>query len=224
MSMHVDFGQLASVIRLWVQGDFSAELPPCDDASGGELLEALGALRDRYEAAVEHCERVTRSIDNAVILCSSNDANISRMNGAAERLYGYDSMEAVGQPIHQLLDSEFLSSSLAEVDEVLDESGYWQGEIAQRCKDGRAIVVDCQITTLPSFGEQLVIVRNVTGTKTTSKGLMRAASLASLGRIMGGLAHELNNPLMAIGMFAEVLNQELQAQEPDTKECQHFVA
>ncbi len=226
MPVDVDLEELTSVIRSWVERDFSVDLPVADSgsAASSELLNALSALRSHYEAAIEHCERVTHGIDDAVILCSSEGTTINRMNGAAERLYGHSSREAADQPLHALLDSEFLSSSPSGMHDTLAEHGYWQGELAQRCKDGRSVVVDCQITALPSFGELLVISRDVTGTKTTTQGLMRAASLASLGRIMGGIAHELNNPLMAIGMFAEVLNQELQNQEPDTQECRNFVA
>lgn len=61
-------------------------------------------------------------------------------NLAAERLYGWSKIEAEGCITHFLLATQF-PYDLAVIEAAVLKSGYWEGEVRHRARDGRMVVV-----------------------------------------------------------------------------------
>lgn len=84
----------------------------------------------------------------AVLLENSSDALVVRTLGGtirwwsrrAENLYGWSSEEAVGRVLHELLQSK-LPEELSKITARIERGEEWRGEIRQRTKTGRDIVV-----------------------------------------------------------------------------------
>ena len=76
-------------------------------------------------------------------------------------------------------------------------------------KDGRELEVDFHITVLKDeTGEvagTLWIGRDVTELRATQMQLAQAEILSSIGEVISGVAHELNNPLTSVIGFAQLL-------------------
>jgi PAS domain S-box-containing protein len=84
---------------------------------------------------------------NDAVLVRGADNRISYWNEGAERLYGWTKNEALGQPPHDLLRTEFP----LPIAEVLS-SDHWEGELRQTKRDGTQVTVASRWTTLRDDG------------------------------------------------------------------------
>jgi PAS domain S-box-containing protein len=77
---------------------------------------------------------------DAMFVRGFHDRLITYWNPGAERLYGWNSREAIGRRARDLLGSEY-PVPLEQIEDELRQTGRWEGEIHQRRKDGSPIVV-----------------------------------------------------------------------------------
>ena len=107
----------------------------------GKAVNMVGVVRDiteqkQNEIKLQLADNVFNSTSESIIITDS-DQCILRVNSAFETMTGYSSEEAIGKRPGDLLrsgkhDEMFYKSMWAE----LNETGNWQGEIWDRCKDG----------------------------------------------------------------------------------------
>ncbi len=86
--------------------------------------------------------------------------------------------------------------------------GGWRGRIPFRTLGGAVVAMEVILGPVRGDdGETLLfaVSRDVSGEVSRESQLRRAERLASLGTLLGGVAHELNNPLAAIKSFAQLL-------------------
>jgi len=75
-------------------------------------------------------------LTNDAILVKSSDAIISYWNHGAEMLYGWSKREALGQPAHELLLTQFPLPG-----NEIEAKDYWEGELYHVRRDGKTIAV-----------------------------------------------------------------------------------
>lgn len=63
----------------------------------------------------------------------------------------------------------------------------------------------------------IILIRDITEKKALQAVSMRAGQLAALGEFVGGIAHEINNPLNGIISYAEILADQFQETGADTE-------
>ncbi|MGB8298734.1 MAG: PAS domain S-box protein, partial [Polyangia bacterium] len=91
----------------------------------------------------------------ASLLRLSQDAiHVRRLNGqiefwndGAEELYGFTEQEVLGKNVYEILQTVG-PSSMAEVDAILARVGHWEGEVVNRCKQGRTVTVSVRMQLL----------------------------------------------------------------------------
>jgi PAS domain S-box-containing protein len=97
----------------------------------------------------------------------------------------------------------------AGIRRALLEKGAWSGRVwRRRVSDGKVIPLDMIAGSVqaPSGERNLFfILREAADTIDREVRLRRAERLASVGTLIGGVAHELNNPLHAIRNFADLM-------------------
>ncbi len=96
-----------------------------------ELRAAVVTSRERSE--------LLELIHDAIFVRNLN-SEITFWNGAAERLYGWTKAEAAGRTTHSLLATQF-PNELPLIEAAVLKSGYWEGELQHRTRDGRTVVV-----------------------------------------------------------------------------------
>ena len=160
--------------------------------------------------AAEHIRQQARLIDQATdaIMVWDLDGRVTFWNPAAEQLYGFTAGEALGLPL--------LAAISREPDEKLDailaqvrEAGRWHGEMRQKTKEGRPLVVLSRLTLLADAQATptgiLSVNHDLTDAKALEHRFLRSQRQEALGTLAGGIAHDLNNALAPILLGVDLL-------------------
>ena len=166
--------------------------------------------RKQAEELLRSQAELLDQVTNGVMVRDSDD-RITYWNRGAERMYGWTAAEAVGRTAAEL----FLKSPpgvLDEAERALREDGAWCGELRQETKDGRPLTIEVVWTLLrDSAGRpagKIVINTDVTEKKELEAKFLRAQRLESLGTLVSGIAHDLNNVMTPILMAVKLLKKD----------------
>ena len=182
-------------------------------AGGIELSEAVAATRaaaDRARAMVDASPLPMALVDTA--------GTVRQLNGAAIQVFGVATKEAaVGRHLEKL----GLSPSGLTVRLMLtgrQEGQPWHGRVLVTQASGERRICDCTVTDLRGLGSQdlLVALYDRTDELRAQRELIAREKLATVGEIASGVAHEVNNPLAAIRMEAELLSRSTKDEEAST--------
>lgn len=101
------------------------------------------------------------------ILMWDLDGGILEWNRGCEDLYGFTREEALGKRKHGLLGTTGASFTFDDVRAQLVDGGSWSGELNQRTKDGRLLIVESRIQLESVDGHRLVLesIRDISGRK-----------------------------------------------------------
>lgn len=98
--------------------------------------EALAKARRQLVYQVD----LLQSVQEAVIATDA-DFCITSWNLAAMMMYGWAEREVLGQDINQLLQTEFVVDTEAQMREMLRMGKAWRGELWHTARDGRKLII-----------------------------------------------------------------------------------
>jgi len=144
------------------------------------------------------------------ILVKDLEHRVLYWNKSAERIYGWRADETRGRSTIDFLYSESDLPEVTRAQKETIEKGEWHGDLRQRAKDGRNLVIEGRWTLMRNEqGEPkgiLSVNSDVTARRSVEAQLLRSQRLESLGTLAGGIAHDLNNVLSPILMGVEGLS------------------
>ncbi|CAO3403760.1 sensor histidine kinase [Azospirillum palustre] len=170
---------------------------------------------ERKNAELEEAQAFIASVLGSmtdVLIACDRDGRIEQTNPAAERALGCAGRDLTGRPLRDFLDPAFhpafarLCSAALQREEVSDV------ELSLRCPTGpfpvavnstvrydqRGHAIGMVLVGRP-IGELRRAYRDLAaaheGLKQTQQQLVHSEKMASLGRLVAGVAHELNNPI-----------------------------
>ena len=214
-----------------------AEIRFCKVAAGASANALKNALLYRDVADEAEKLRATgetlRSILDGspdLIVATDTAGSIREFNHGAERLIGLSSETVVGRRLTDVIPMECKRGPEA----LSGEEGIERSEVRIEGADGQ---LEMDLITAPlhdARGEtsgKVWIGRDVTRLRQAERSLVQAERLSSLGQVVAGVAHELNNPLSGVVGYAELLRQEASpSQERDlerilvsARRCQKIV-
>lgn len=137
----VDYFESVRVRKDGKNVDVSVTILPIKDSSGAivgasKIARDIGERKQTEQALHE----LSKVLDLAQVLVCDMESHIVLWNLGAEKLYGFSKEEAVGRIAHELLHTEF-PEPLERIEEQLQHTGTWEGELVHRKRDGGRIVV-----------------------------------------------------------------------------------
>jgi PAS domain S-box-containing protein len=179
-------------------------------AMGNQLVQSM-ALADSFAriAASEHRYRALMEQAHETISVLTPEGVIREVNRSWEDTFGISRDVAVGLPIGAL--SMSARDSGDGLRKPLAETGR-SGRQALRRADGTEVLMEFSATTIEVSGERLVlsIGRDISDQVRSQAQLMVADRMVSIGMLAAGVAHEINNPLVAVSGNLELAARELE--------------
>ena len=171
-----------------------------------QLERSIRYARDRRRA--EGQIRLQASLlDKArdAIVAVADDGRVRYANRSTEALTGHALAELMATPG---LVFEGAEPPLATVVAALRASGEWSGEMLVRHRDGRALTVETRWSVVQEGSDPvsfLAILTDVTERKSLEVQFLRSQRMESIGRLVGGIAHDLGNLLVPVLLGSKVL-------------------
>lgn len=209
---------------------FETNLSPL--RKGDEIIGFQGSSKDiteqrKAEQAIRKLSQFRESIiDNTNMWLNVLDqkANIILWNKAAERISGYSQEEVVGHDkIWEWLypDEAYRNEVTEQVVSILAKGAAQQDlETTIHCKDGQQRIIawnqgnlldeDGEFIGSIALGHDITEQSRAQQAETTLQAqLYQSQKLESIGTLASGIAHEINNPLMGIINYAQLIHDRI---------------
>jgi PAS domain S-box-containing protein len=163
-------------------------------------------LRDYQSKLIEHADALILGVDGAW--------RITVCNRALCRLTGWTSAELVGRDVRdwlpdderQRLTKTFRAAFAGHAADAVDAE-----LLTRRGARVRTIWSLAPITSRGATQAVVAVGHDQTKVRELQRHLIQAEKLATLGQLAAGVAHELNNPLTSITVYAEYLLRKAEA-------------
>ncbi len=168
-------------------------------------------LRDKEERVREQAALLDKARD-AIVLVDMRQ-RILYWNKSAERIFGWEEREVIGEPMAMFLTGRNATNFDSALAQALS-SEEWRGELPVQTRTGKRIIVESRWTVLRDPEslqpkELLLINTDITEQKELEAQFLRAQRTETIGALSGGIAHDLNNALSPIIMASELLSDEV---------------
>ncbi|HXT10803.1 MAG TPA: response regulator [Candidatus Angelobacter sp.] len=175
--------------------------------------------RTRLRIAEEKIREQAALLDkasDAIIVCDI-ERRIQFWSQGAERIYGWTAAEVVGKKLPDLVFDGNPPPDLEAAIKILNERGEWSGELQENTKDRGPVTIEARVTLIRDAQRRpkslLIINTDVTERKQMEEQFLRAQRLESLGALISGIAHDLNNALSPVMMGIDILRTNPQPEE-----------
>jgi PAS domain S-box-containing protein len=182
----------------------------------GVTTEAGPTARSRQLAA--HTALLDLTPD--AIFALDADRRITFWNRGAQTTYGWSPTEALGVDPGDLLRTEY-PIPLEEIEQLVTETGGWEGDVVQHARDGRRLVVESRWAAQYDEASRLVglleVNRDITARLQSQTAMLELAPDAIVGVGRDGLIVLVNAQVDALFGYAreELLGQPVEVLVPE---------
>ncbi|MBI5967133.1 MAG: Cache 3/Cache 2 fusion domain-containing protein [Deltaproteobacteria bacterium] len=181
-----------------------------------DITEKLSLEKELRETK-DYLENIVQSSADAIVTTDPK-GRITFVNRAMEEMVGVSREEIINLPI-----SQFYSNGLAEARKIMSglrEKGSLKNYETGLMRSGKIVPILTSASLLRDETGKIIgtlgVFKDLTEKKkleeelkNTQAHLIQAGKMRALGELVAGVAHELNNPLMAADTFLHVIGENL---------------
>ena len=183
-----------------------------------EVNNDITEVRRGHEAR-QYLASIVESSEDAIV-GKTLDGVVTAWNNAAEAMFGYRAEEMIGRPISLLLPPDRIDEEAMILERLRRGERLRRFETIRVRKDGGAIAVALTISPILDGSGAIIgaskIIRDITAERHSQSRiqelqseLAHVARLSTMGQMASAIAHELNQPLTAVGNYVGALSRVL---------------
>lgn len=164
----------------------------------------LKSISDEYKRFKTFASSVLANMSEAVIVFDTS-GNISFINSSAERLFEIKFNKLTNKKlsdINKTIEDLFLNKLRQK------EQKYFEAELTIGSTNKIILCSISELTQDVDRKEYIAVMKDITQAKALEEEAKRNEKLSAMGQLASGVAHEIRNPINAIGMIAQRLNKE----------------
>jgi len=210
--------RLLEAVRQVEGGNYKLVLPVTSEDEVGLLSRGYNRMVQSLRNAEGNFKALAENANDAIIILLK-DGRIAYANTRALEISGFDGVALRGKNFRELIHPDQLASVEQRFVTRL------AGGVIPHCYETQIVdknghIIPVEITGAKTFWHDgpadVVILRDISDRKLTeellqtqAQQLLRAEKLASIGALVAGVAHEVNNPNQVISMNAHFLSEGL---------------
>jgi len=175
-------------------------------------------LSNKIRQVVKIQNEIISNLDEGVIILSP-DRTVAEINPAAENILGYANVEALRQPIDSILiGSDSLSAAFNSAQQGIPT--LTGGEFTLHHRNGRSFPAQVMTTPVMSNGKLLsiiILIRDMSQEEQIQADKKQLEQRAILGEVTAIFAHEVRNPINAIMLSLQVMEENLPEDDENLK-------
>ena len=196
----------------WLRWTFSADL------ERGRICGIASNMNDSSALENEDLRRTNQTLNSIItasphaIIAVDAERRVRIWNPAAEKMFGWSSEETVGGRVPFVTDASREASDTFN-QRALKGEAFTNFEIQRSKRDGTPI--DLLVSAAPTYDERgqidgfLTVATDVTEQKSLERQFLRTQRMESVGSLVGGIAHDLNNVLAPIRMALDLFRTKM---------------
>lgn len=187
----------------------------------GQIVGRVSCYRDVTERvlaqkAISESESRFRQIfeqsADAIFLLNADCTSVIDLNQVAVKMFRYQKSELLGRPPDFIFNQDDCSAIKAQT--VDSDTGYWIDILHARRKDGDEMFVSVRCRRIELVDQQVLLctIRDISSrvraeeeNRAIEAKLIQTNKMTSLGVLVAGMAHEINNPNNFILVSSELL-------------------
>ena len=181
------------------------------DGHRDQILTSLEETASHYKAILETTVDAIITIDSQGI--------VQTFNAAAEKIFGYRAEEVIGNNVKMLMPEPYQSEHDGYIGRYL-KTGVPKiigtgRQVNGLRKDGTEFPMDLAVSEVPLKDKKVFtgIIRDMTERILLEEQLVQSTKLAAVGRLISGIAHEVNNPVSIIKLHIASVMQNIESQK-----------
>jgi two-component system, cell cycle sensor histidine kinase and response regulator CckA len=190
---------VAAVIT-WIAGAAHRQRSRADQQATREVRHSITEEREAQEAVARLAAIVSSSSD--AIIGKTLDGVVTSWNAGAERTFGYQSSEMVGQSVFKLIPDELHDAEREVLARLRRGESVELSETERIRKDGKRIWISLSVSPVRDASGVIIgaasIKRDVTESRLMRQHLHDTQRFQAVGQLAGGIAHEANNQMTVV--------------------------
>ncbi|MBI5186727.1 MAG: PAS domain S-box protein [Nitrospinae bacterium] len=218
--------RLGKATRMMEDENYDISLESSSDDEIGQLTKSFNKMKNtivsrtsKQRESEEKYRTLSETAMDAIVTANA-EGRITLFNKAAENMFQYAREEVAGRNITILMPEHLVEQHQSSFNNYLEtRKARIVGkpvEFLGKRKNGEEFPLEISISAFEAGGELYfsAIIRDLTEKKRMEANFLQAEKLSSIGGLVAGVAHELNNPLTGIIGYSELIleNEDLNPQ------------